>query len=143
MIVECTRCCSMSAHAISTHIASVIDFSSPDGSRDEHITEYNCSNCLHSFMVTLPTVYSGADIVQNVYDTPQELDFWSHNYRSFTINTSSTGGTGYTNRSSGRGIMNNRRRKTASLDDIKSTTQHTTSTDSCELTEIDLELKDA
>ncbi len=125
----------LTAHPVSTHIATVIDFSSPDGSRDEHVSEYNCSNCFHSFIITLPTHDSGAPIHQNTYDAPYEE--WCSNYRAFTLNT----GSGYTSRVKGRGILNNRRRRTASIEDIKSKTQSVTSTATCELTEIDLELK--
>lgn len=140
-IVECTRCNMMTGHPVSTYIASVIDFNSPDGTRDEHVSEYNCSNCFHSFMITLPTVYSTADIVQNIYDAPG-YEERNYNYRSFTLNTGGRTSTGYTNRVRGISVRNNRRIKTAGKGDIKSKTSSTTHTATCELTEIDLELKE-
>ena len=137
-VVECTKCSMMSGHPVSTYIASVIDFNSPDGSRDENITEYNCSNCFHSFIITLPAVYSTVDIVQNIYDSPASRHGRGYGSRSFTLNT----GSGYTHRTRGIGIRNNRRRKTAGIEDIKSKTQSTTSSSTCDLVEIDLELKE-
>lgn len=137
----------MTGHPVSSHIAPVIDFASPGNCRDEYVSEYNCSNCFHSFIVTSPT-RSSTITTPDTYDSPYR-DSYSYitggKYQQFTLNTSTTAsymGSGYTNRVRGKGILNNRRKKTASLEDIVNRTESMTSTSKCELIEIDLELKE-
>jgi hypothetical protein len=136
-IIECERCQMMTGHPVSTYMTPVVCFSSPDGSRTEYTTEYNCSNCFYSFIKVQPSQEIIISAPQYQTDSILPLQFdTSSSTRPRIIR-----GTGYTNRARFRiGHTNNRRRKTAALKDIKSTKKTTQSDESCEITEIDLEI---